>query len=201
MNSEPSPSPSPPSATPSCQESLLHREAPSGYLDEWNQALAEMRDEEIEETISVLVFRLYDEWLALPTSAFAEVIDRRPVHRIPHRSNQTLLGLTNVRGTLNLCFSLAHMLGIQPLAADGRSMSRRAYQRFVVIKQEGDHWVFPAEEVFGIHPLPEEKMEEAPVTVAISRQPFTKSIFRFRGRTIGLLDEELIFYKLTKDVL
>lgn len=183
------------------QESLLHRTAPEGYLQEWQQTLAEMKDEELEETLSVLIFRLLDEWLALPSTVFAEVIDQRPIHHIPHRSNKILLGLTNVRGTLNLCFSLAQMLDIDDGHQPRGALSRRAYERFVVLKQEQDHWVFPAEEVFGMHALAVDDLEEAPVTVAISRQPFTKSVFRFRGLTIGLLDEELIFYKLTKDVL
>lgn len=183
------------------QESLLHRTAPEGYLEEWQHTLADMKDEEVEETVSVLIFRLLDEWLALPTTVFAEVIDRRPIHHIPHRSNKILLGLTNVRGTLNLCFSLGQMLDIDDGHQSRGALSRRAYERFVVLKQDDGHWVFPAEEVFGIHALPVDDLEEAPVTVAISRQPFTKSIFRFQGLTIGLLDEELIFYKLTKDVL
>ncbi len=196
MSSDPTSPPESPE-----QESLLHRTAPEGYLDEWQQALAEMKDEEVEETLSVLIFRLFDEWLALPTSVFAEVIDRRPIHHIPHRSNKILLGLANVRGTLNLCFSLAEMLDIHEGNQSRHSLSRRSYERFVVLKQEKENWVFPAEEVYGMHAIPVDDLEEAPVTVAISRQPFTKSIFRFQGLTIGLLDEELIFYKLTKDVL
>ena len=35
----------------------------------------------------VLIFRLGDEWLAFRTRAVAEVTTPRPVHRIPHRSN------------------------------------------------------------------------------------------------------------------
>jgi len=198
---KPTPPSQPQAPRGSNQQDLLSRTAPAGYLEKWNRTLAEMQDEEVEDNISLLIFRLHDEWLALSTHAFAEVIETRPIHRVPHRSNDILLGVTNVRGTLNLCFSLSHLLNIDTANGAERSLSRRVYERFVVAKQEKTRWVFPAEEVFGIHELPSEDLEEAPVTVAISRQPFTKSIFRFRGHTVGLLDEELIFYKLNKDVL
>ncbi|MEM1059801.1 MAG: chemotaxis protein CheW [Verrucomicrobiota bacterium] len=185
----------------SSQENLLHRPAPAGYLENWNRSLAEMQDEAVENTTSLLIFRLFDEWLAFSTQAFAEVIETRPVHRVPHRSNDILHGVTNVRGTLILCFSLSRLLQVEPSEGKDRTLSRRVYNRFIVMKQEKRRWVFPCTEIFGVHQLPDDELEEAPVTVAISRQPFTKSIFRFRGNTVGLLDHELLYYKLDKDVL
>ena len=43
-------------------------------------------------TSALLIFRLGGEWLALSLSVVVEVTALRPVHRIPHRTNQVVLG-------------------------------------------------------------------------------------------------------------
>src|SRR5262245_26428248 len=44
---------------------------------------------------SVVIFRVANEWLALPTSVVTEVADPRPVHALPHRTGGIVLGVTN----------------------------------------------------------------------------------------------------------
>lgn len=78
---------------------LLEREPPEDYLREWTQALAEEKGEDkAADTLSVLIFRLGQEWLALPTHVCQEVAEMRPIHILPHRSGPVLLGLANIRG-------------------------------------------------------------------------------------------------------
>ena len=62
---------------------------------------------------SALVFRINAEWFALPTQAFQEVAEHRPVHSLPHRRHGTVLGLVNIRGELLICVSLGHLLGLE----------------------------------------------------------------------------------------
>ena len=64
------------------------------------------------EAVSVLIFRLGEEWLAFRTQAIAEVTTPRPVHRVPHRSNQVFVGLVNLQGQVQLCVSLHGLLGV-----------------------------------------------------------------------------------------
>ena len=52
--------------------SLLEREPPAEYLHEWTQALAEKDEDTAADTLSVLIFRLGREWLALPTRVCQE---------------------------------------------------------------------------------------------------------------------------------
>src|SRR5437667_10341199 len=60
--------------------------APEGYLAEWGRLLAAPVTPAESEDLSVLIFRLGNEWLALRTRVVVEVTTPRPVHRIPHRS-------------------------------------------------------------------------------------------------------------------
>src|SRR4051812_49551856 len=70
--------------------SFFERPAPGGYLAEWTRLLAEPEVPIEGDDVSLLLFRLGGEWLALGTRVVAEVTAPRPVHRIPHRSDQVL---------------------------------------------------------------------------------------------------------------
>ncbi len=58
----------------------------------------------------MLVFRLGDEWLALPVGVLVEVTRPRPPHRVPHRGG-LLAGVVNIRGELHLCVRFDLLLG------------------------------------------------------------------------------------------
>src|SRR5262249_23184497 len=92
--------------------SFFDRPAPSGYLADWTRLLAEPEAATDGDEVSLLIFRLQGEWLALGTRVAAEVTATRPIHRIPHRSGQVLAGLVNLRGQLQLCVLLHGLLGV-----------------------------------------------------------------------------------------
>ena len=94
-----------------------------GYLDEWTTRLAARDDTREGDESSVLVFRLGDEWLALPVAVLVEVTRPRPAHRIPHRGG-LLAGMANIRGELHLCVRLDLLLGVDA-AADSDPELRR----------------------------------------------------------------------------
>ena len=109
----------------SAARTFFDRPAPEGYLAEWTQWLAGSpeagngeagtgADLSDRDLVSVLIFRLGQEWLAFRTQTVAEVTLPRPVHRIPHRSNEIFIGLVNLRGQLQLCISLHGLLGVEP---------------------------------------------------------------------------------------
>ena len=53
---------------------LFQREAPSQYLEEWTQRIAEAGAITASEELSVIVFRIGAEWLAFDTHAVVEVV-------------------------------------------------------------------------------------------------------------------------------
>jgi len=54
-------------------------------------------------TRSVVVFRLGEEWLGLPTRCLVEVANVQTIHSLPHQRSRALLGVANVRGALVAC--------------------------------------------------------------------------------------------------
>jgi chemotaxis-related protein WspD len=105
---------------------LLDRPLWPEYLREHTRHYAEARRPATPARLSLLVFRLAHEWLALPTVAFQEVVERRFIHSLPHRRQGIVLGLVNVRGELIVCVSLARLLGLETPSDAVRSNPARA---------------------------------------------------------------------------
>ncbi len=181
------------------KENLLDRRPSEEYLQTWTQVIQKpLSIEQKRDTISVVVFRLAHEWLAMKTSVFKSVILRRQIHCIPHRAQKFLLGVVNVDGELQLCVALNELLGIE------YSMSRSHHashdDRMIAIAQNKELWVFPVDEVEGIHLWHVAMLENAPVNVSKSASNYLKGIMTIKNKSIGLLDEELIFYSLKRGV-
>ncbi|MES1213021.1 MAG: chemotaxis protein CheW, partial [Singulisphaera sp.] len=92
-------------------ERLLASAPPEGYLEEMKARLAAPAAELLPDAHSALVFRIGEEWLALPVLVLVEVQPLRSVHRVPHRAG-LLAGLVNIRGELELCARLGQLLAI-----------------------------------------------------------------------------------------
>ncbi|MCA1993615.1 MAG: chemotaxis protein CheW [Coleofasciculus sp. S288] len=185
--------------------SLLEREAPQDYLEEWTNLLstsgAATQRLAPRGTISLGVFRLEREWLALPAHLFKEVTPTCVIHTLPHRSNSIFLGLVNIRGEIQMCVSLKALLGLETADANSQSISPVVYERRVVVDKEGSRWVFPVDEIYGIHRIHANELRNVPATVSKVPETYTKGIIKWRDRNVSYLDEELLFYTLNKKVL
>ena len=182
--------------------SLLEREPPVEYLHEWTQALAEEKDEDTAaDTLSVLIFRLGSEWLALPTHVCQEMAEMRPIHTLPHRSGPVLLGLVNIRGVIRLCVSLGELLGLEPADDAGRKTNHQNQACLVVIARDSDHWVILVDELYGIQRFPLSAIRDAPVTVAKATPRLTRGVIDWQNKGVGYLDDAQLFLALRKDVL
>ena len=185
----------------SAGRSLFDRNAPEGYLDEWTRVLSGQKREGISETTSVVIFRLGVEWLALPTLVFKEMADLRVVHHLPHRTNDILLGIVNIGGELQLCVSLTGLLGIAADEGADAQAGHGVYKRMAVVERDRERWVFPMDEIHDVHRLPPDALLAVPVTVSKAAGTYTKGIFQWQDRSVGLLDDELIFSTLKRNVL
>lgn len=179
-------------------QQFLNAPSPPGYLEEWSQRLADPIEEEATDLQSVLIFRLGNEWLALPIGVLVEVTAPLPVHRIPHRGG-LLAGLVNIRGELYLCVRLAAMLGIMT-SSDANSV-QPSRPRLLVVRRDTDRWVFPVDEVDQAQRFPTRDLKPVPATVARSAMHLTRGVFHFQGRSIGYFDDARLFQALRTRVL
>jgi chemotaxis-related protein WspD len=177
---------------------LLDRPLLPEYRRAWTEHFAQKKALAAPAKTSALLFRINAEWLALPTQAFQEVAERRPVHSLPHRRQGIVLGLVNVRGELLICVSLGHLLGLHQ--APLREARRPLYERLLVTNWAGRRFVFPADEVRGIHRFQAPELMEPPATLAKSKLSYTRGILQWQGQAVGLLDADLLISALNRSL-
>lgn len=183
----------------SAARGFFERSAPEGYLADWTRLLSAPVEAAGSDDVSLLIFRLNEEWLALSTRVVAEVTVPRPIHRIPHRSDDVLIGLVNLRGQLQLCVSLHGLIGVDP--PEGVALGRAAEAatrngRLIVIRKDAETWAFPADEVPGAHRLPRGTLRNVPATLANPSNSFSQAVFAWHGRSVGYLDDQRVFTAL-----
>jgi chemotaxis-related protein WspD len=161
---------------------LFDRAAPDGYLKEWTTALAATVQPAEDDFASLFLFRLNQEFLGLRTPLLVEVTPRRPIHRVPHRSNAVFRGLVNIRGQLQLCLSLHGLLGLTEPPDSGGVLA--------VIEDAGERWVFAADEVLGVHRVPNSALRKVPGTLANPLTSYTQAVFTWEDRHVGYLEEQ-----------
>jgi chemotaxis-related protein WspD len=178
---------------------LLDGDPPADYLAEWTRHFAQRKPAEDVETRSIVIFRIGAEWLALPASVVVEVANVLPVHSLPHRQGGAVLGLANVRGELLICVSLGRIVGVEPSAVTSRERST-VYQRLLVIRREDVRVVCPVDEVHGIHRVHLRELKDVPATVANATVSYSTALVSWRERSVGILDDQLVFYSLKRSL-
>jgi chemotaxis-related protein WspD len=163
------------------------------------------------EAHSVVVFRVADEWLALPTSVLRQIEDLRPIHALPHRRNRVVLGLVNVRGALTVAVSLGELLRVEPGAAKpathtgthaAASTGSRsgAYARMLVAAHQCEPVALPVDEVHGVVRYADDALKPVPDTLTRASAMHAAGVLMWRGRTVGVLDAARVFASLTQSL-
>ncbi|MCL7489241.1 MAG: chemotaxis protein CheW [Desulfobulbaceae bacterium] len=180
---------------------LLDRQVPENYVKEWTSVFARVKVEKQENINSAFVFRAGGEWLALPAKLIQEVVDMGVIHSLPHRNSTILRGVVNIRGKLELCFSIGAILGIERLEKMGKEDEKYiSPPRLVVAERDGERVVFPVSEIYGSFRYAEGMLQPLPVTVSGSRAAFTRGILCVENFDVGLLDDALLYEALKRNV-
>ena len=177
---------------------LLDRPLSADYRRERTGHYAEPKKLTQPAKTSLVIFRLSQEWLALPTTAFQEVAERRSLHTLPNRRRTVTLGLVNIRGELLICASLAHLLGLEQETP--RDKSRTAYNRLLVANWDGQRLAFPVDEVHGIQHFHRDEIKAPPTTISKSTLTYTRGVFAWRERSVGFLDADSLFSALNRSL-
>jgi chemotaxis-related protein WspD len=200
----------------SAGRNLLERSIPENYQNEWtnlfsqtkatifsNQENLALKSDNLltTTTLTLAIFRLQKEWLALPAQVLKETISPTKIHIIPHRSNEILLGLVNIRGELQLCISLNNLLHLETNLAPATALSPIVYQRMVVIEKESHTWVFPVDEFYGLHQFADHELRDPPNHAASTIDSYTQGFFHWESRSLSYIDHELLFMSLIRKVL
>ncbi len=172
---------------------LLDAEVSATVLAQRAEHYAAPRLADQTGTVAVVVFRLGGEWLALPAAHWREVGAPRPIHSLPHRRDQVVTGIVNIRGELLVCVSLAAALGAAVTPPS-------AVPRLAVVQWGGDRFVFPTDEIAGLHRYDPAELTPVPATLARAQALCMRGMMAWEGRAVGLLDEERVFQLLNRSL-
>ncbi|MFC4277641.1 chemotaxis protein CheW [Achromobacter aloeverae] len=153
-------------------------------------------------SLSVLVFRLGAEWLALPTPALAEVSTMRAIHTLPRRSG-VVTGVCNIRGRLLTCISLPALLGLAPSAVPAAGPAAlaapaKALPRLLILNSAPRAVVAPVDEVEGIRAYAADALGPVPSTLGADR--YASAVARHGDRAIGVLDAERVLRAIDRSL-
>jgi chemotaxis-related protein WspD len=121
------------------------------------------------------------------------------VHRLPHYDTNILRGIVNIHGQLRLCFSMAELLGIEEarLEADGK---HRVFPRMMVIRRNERRFAMLVDEVLSSSRYSQEDILPVPTSLSRALVKFVRGILQEGERSIGLLNEEIMFQAMDKSL-
>lgn len=177
---------------------LLDKALPPDYRREWTQHFAQERRLPETGNASVILFRIQNDWLALPTRNFQEVAEKRPMHSLPHGHRGIILGLANVRGELVICISLGHLLQLNCVPSMGSL--RLNHKRLLVIQCESGRLAFPVDEVQGPHRFAPHDLQNSPGSLSPASSRFVHGLLRWQEHSAGLLDPDQLLSGLQRSL-
>ncbi len=176
---------------------MLERAVPDDYRREWTERYAHTEEQAEDHNHSALLFRLGDEWLALENRYVNEITQVCKIHSLPHRSDNLVKGLVNIRGELRLCISIGAILKLEK-ARENYKTDHEILERMILIENEQHSFIFPVSEAHGILHYAEQSLQPLPATLANARNNFTRGIVTWNDQHVGVLDHELLFYALAR---
>lgn len=191
-----------------CRNCPVHAAAAVALLDapmtedhwqRWTAHIAAAQPQPDHDSLSLVLFRVGSELFALPTGVFDEIADLRPIHSLPQRRGGLVLGVCNVRGELRVCLSLQRMLGIEtaPVATRSRQLQE---SRLMVLRFGASRAVLPVDAVLGIERVPQRALQPLPSTLAKASAAYSRALFPWQQRAVGLLDESLLFRTIDRSL-
>ncbi|KWZ31196.1 chemotaxis protein CheW [Burkholderia anthina] len=151
---------------------------------------------------AALAFRVADEWLALPIGVLREIAGTRPIHSLPHRRHSAVRGVVNIRGTLRIAISIGALLGLDAGKAGrgGSGGGDGRFTRLLVAAHQGEPVVFPVDEVEGVLRFGASDWVPVPATVGRASAGLSRGVLSWRGKSVGLLDDDRLFDAVTRSM-
>ncbi|MCA8062436.1 chemotaxis protein CheW [Burkholderia sp. AU38729] len=148
---------------------------------------------------AALAFRVADEWLALPIGVLREIAGTRPIHSLPHRRHSAVRGVVNIRGTLRIAISIGALLGLDA-GKGGSDGDDGRFTRLLVAAHQGEPVVFPVDEVEGVLRFGAADWVPVPATVGRASAGLSRGVLSWRGKSVGLLDDDRLFDAVTRSM-
>ncbi len=181
---------------------LLNRPQPEGYGLEWLETLKTKPTEDFPSGQLLLVFRIANEWLALPSCAIKEITHSARIHKLPHTNSPVLLGISNIHGELLITVSMQAFLELPNVPSKPNNVEDVChFSRYIVLEKNKDTIVFLVNEILGLTLIEPGALEPPPLSTSKAGRNYFVGVFSLNDTLIGLLDESLIMETINQTYL
>ncbi|MDP2234145.1 MAG: chemotaxis protein CheW [Actinomycetota bacterium] len=162
-------------------------------LQQRAQSLAQEANEEVvEDLISVLLFRLGEEWYAVNVEDVREIYQEYVVTPIPCVPDY-ILGVVNIRGEIISVTDIARMMRLGAFAEDEGQATA------IVIQNDDCTSAIVVDEIGDILDVPRDAVEPPLSTMDRSQAEFIAGSIFIDGRLIGLVNKDRVLDPITAD--
>ncbi|HEY8607344.1 MAG TPA: chemotaxis protein CheW [Noviherbaspirillum sp.] len=175
---------------------VMQRALPEAYRAEWAAHFALPEEVERDDEAAVMIFRIGQEWLALPASVAVTVTEQTRPRRLPHRNEGILQGVVNVRGQIRPCISLAALLPSGAPSPAAGAAGSRAFPRLLAVQLQQQAYALPVDELLGIHRHAPADLQPVPAAANKELYRYVTAILRVDRMFVGCLDPALLGRKL-----
>lgn len=170
---------------------ILERPVDNAYRSHWAAHLRQPRVDVAAPDTSALVFRIGAEWLAVAPTIVASIAPVAPVHRVPHRGGNGLLGVVNVGARLVPAVSLGRLLGIDETHAEAVT-GRHVFARLLVLDCAGQPCAIPVAELNGLVRYASAHLAAPAATINKGLERHLDGVLAHDGLLVGVLDPALL---------
>jgi chemotaxis-related protein WspD len=164
---------------------VLERIPPGGYVTQWRNEIAKQLEKSDTGLSAIMMFRLGNEWFAISIKHLEEVAELRSIHRIPHNVNTNIIGVVNIGGEVDVCYSMGSILGVEKgEKQDG------AYQRLIVTNYGNNRFIFPVSEVRGMTRYSVADIQSAPSTLGDGKSSLIYGVIKDNDKQVTILNIE-----------
>lgn len=167
---------------------LLQQPPLAQDLAEWTQLIAQPKSETIVGHCSVVLFRIGNIHLALPTQIVQEIIPTRKPYRVPHCHTPLFRGLINLNGRLQPCISLGYLLQVEK-----QPEAQPAQERILVMNKAQRLLTFYASQIYGVHRYHPDQLQPAPAHLSPHMASYTLGLLPKEQHHIVCLNGDLLF--------
>ncbi len=171
---------------------LLDRAVPENYEKEWCAQLSSAPERQKKQQ-PVVAFRLSDQWFGLAPKHFHEVVEWSDCHPLPHNKSSELKGIVAVRGELQICLSLEHLLDIKRNVGGGQITDADSCKRMIIILCQGEKYVFPVDEIRDIFHYSSQDLSAPPATISDAKlKRVVYGVLKMDNKYISCLDFNIL---------
>lgn len=167
---------------------VLDKGVPTGYLPEWRKKISKKELSVDQYSESVLVFQVNNEWFGISAHCLDEITENRTIHRIPRNRNKKVEGIVNIGGEIQLCYSLANVLGVKKVPVEQRDTTVPG--RFLVASLGDKNYVFRVDQVSGLSWYADKSLFQGPSTLADEGKGMLLGVMNENDNRVAILDVE-----------